>query len=83
MYAIRDDSYPLISWKNPSTLSGTNNILGFFRNASIENRKSRCPAKFGTVGHPSKRKWIEMDRNGFVLFVSNPDSDLLNSFLSN
>jgi len=33
--------------------------------------------------YPSKRKWIEMDRNGFVLFVSNPDSDLLNPFLSN
>jgi len=32
---------------------------------------------------PSKRKWIEIDRNGFVLFVSNPDSDLLNPFLSN
>jgi len=30
--------------------------------------------------HPSKRKWIEMDRDGFV---SNPDSDLLNPFLSN
>jgi len=26
---------------------------------------------------PSKRKWIEMDRNGFVLFKSNPDSDFL------
>jgi len=24
-----------------------------------------------------------MDRNGFVLFVLNPDSDLLNPFLSN
>jgi len=23
----------------------------------------------------SKRKWIEMDRNRFVLFVSNPDSE--------
>jgi len=32
---------------------------------------------------PSKRKWIEMDRNGFILFVSNPDSDLLNPFLPN
>jgi len=31
----------------------------------------------------SKRKWIEIDRNGFVLFMSNLDSDLLNSFLSN
>jgi len=31
----------------------------------------------------SKRKWIEMDRNEFVLFVSNPDPDLLNPFLSN
>jgi len=32
--------------------------------------------------HPSKNglKWTEMD---FVLFVSNPDSDLLNSFLCN
>jgi len=30
-----------------------------------------------------KRKWIEMDRNEFVLFVSNPGSDLLNPFLSN
>jgi len=24
-----------------------------------------------------------MDTNGFVLFISNPDSDLLNPFLSN
>jgi len=32
---------------------------------------------------PSKRKWIEMDRNGFVLFISNPDSDILDPFLSN
>jgi len=31
---------------------------------------------------PSKRKWIEMNTNGFVLFISNPDSDLLNPFLS-
>jgi len=23
--------------------------------------------------NPSKRKWIEMDRNGFILFVLNPD----------
>jgi len=30
-----------------------------------------------------ERKWIEMDRNGFILFVSNPDSDLLNPFLLN
>jgi len=28
-------------------------------------------------------KWIEMDRNRFVLFASNLDSDLLNPFLSN
>jgi len=32
---------------------------------------------------PSKRKLIKMDKNGFVLFLSNPDSDLLNLFLSN
>jgi len=31
----------------------------------------------------SKRKWIEINRNEFVLFVSNPNSDLLNPFLSN
>jgi len=30
---------------------------------------------------PSKRKWIEIDTNGFVLFISNPDSVLLNTFL--
>jgi len=32
---------------------------------------------------PSKRKWIEVDTNGFVLFISNPNSDLFNPFLSN
>jgi len=32
---------------------------------------------------PSKQKLIEIDRNRFVLFVSNPDSDFLNLFLSN
>jgi len=43
------------------------------------------PFRVNTIvdAQPSKRKWIEMDRNGFVLFASNPDSDLSNPFLSN
>jgi len=39
-----------------------------------EKRKDGPCEKFSWK--PSKWKWIEMDRNGFILFVSNPDSDL-------
>jgi len=41
-----------------------------------------CPFQFIFVGKLSV-KWIEMAGNRFVLFVSNPDSDFSNSFLSN
>jgi len=33
------------------------------------------------MNNPPNEKWIEMDKNGFVLFVSNPDSDFFNPFL--
>jgi len=47
------------------------------------HKKKPCAQRNSyTVLFPA-RKWIEMKRNGFVLFVSNPDSDLLNPFLSN
>jgi len=51
--------------------------------STYRHQKTLNVKKKKEMVHPSKRKWIKMDRNEFVLFVSNSDSDLLNPFLSN